>query len=142
MKCNKCNADKTENDFYTYKRKAYPDRVYRNTICKECQKAGTKRWNRENPEKARELDRLKKRRKRFRKLGITEKDFAGMKKSQKGRCAICGDKPKILCVDHDHETGDVRGLLCNGCNVALGYLKDNPKTAEAAAAYLLAKKVE
>jgi hypothetical protein len=41
-----------------------------------------------------------------------------------------------LAIDHDHVTGDIRGLLCHACNVALGLLNDDPELLEAAAGYL------
>lgn len=58
--------------------------------------------------------------------GLTESDFDEMFEAQGGRCAICYEIPeKILCVDHDHETGKVRALLCDPCNKALGHVNDN-----------------
>jgi hypothetical protein len=44
-------------------------------------------------------------------------------------CEVCGSFEK-LCVDHCHETGKVRGCLCNSCNVALGHMKDDPKLVQ------------
>jgi hypothetical protein len=66
---------------------------------------------------------------------------------QNGRCAICrqvettrgpNGRPRRLSIDHDHETRDIRGLLCHRCNVALGLLDDNPELLDAAAGYLRA----
>jgi hypothetical protein len=54
---------------------------------------------------------------------------------QEGSCKVCG-MPGKLHVDHDHETGAVRGLLCGGCNHALGHAGDNPNVLEALANYL------
>ena len=49
-----------------------------------------------------------------------------MLKIQNGKCAICGErKDKTLVVDHNHKTGEVRGLLCGHCNHVLGFAKDN-----------------
>lgn len=63
-----------------------------------------------------------------------EKIFA----SQEGRCAICRrETEKPLCVDHDHKTGIIRGLLCNNCNRTLGVWRDSPETAQRAVDYLL-----
>lgn len=57
-------------------------------------------------------------------------------KIQLGKCAICGDRPPKLKLDHSHNTGQIRGLLCNGCNWALGCLNDSPLLAEAIVKYL------
>lgn len=51
-----------------------------------------------------------------------------------GGCSVCGSHER-LHVDHSHTTGAVRGILCSPCNVALGYLCDDPKRIEALAAY-------
>lgn len=57
---------------------------------------------------------------------------------QGGGCRICGKRPgKIsLHVDHDHETGEIRGLLCVGCNNALGQFHDDPALIQRAIEYL------
>ncbi len=64
-----------------------------------------------------------------RKFGITQADYDHRLALQGGGCAICGKEPgKIsLHVDHDHETAAVRGLLCVGCNNALGQFHDEPR---------------
>jgi len=56
---------------------------------------------------------------------------------QHGVCAICRTRPaRTLCVDHCHVTGQVRGLLCSGCNLGIGQFKDNPALLQAAIAYI------
>jgi len=77
----------------------------------------------------------------YRKYKLTPIQRAEMEVSQQGRCAICGihasETPKSqLCVDHDHQTGSVRALLCDNCNVGLGRFNDNPDSLRAAAAYI------
>ena len=68
-------------------------------------------------------------------LGLDEFEFLVV--AQSGRCAICckqeGDR---LHVDHDHDTGRVRGLLCGSCNRAMGLFHEDPSRFEAAGAYL------
>lgn len=59
-----------------------------------------------------------------------------MLEEQGGLCAICGNPLEVPCVDHDHETNQVRGLLCNPCNRGLGLFKDKPETLRSAAAYI------
>jgi hypothetical protein len=81
-----------------------------------------------------------------RRYGITREQYEEMWTRQGGRCAICnrlgsevharGKAVLRLAVDHDHETGVVRGLLCNGCNLGLGGFDDDPEALERAAAYL------
>lgn len=62
---------------------------------------------------------------------------------QEGKCAICGVTEnvsgKAFAVDHDHETGKARGLLCNPCNLGLGCFKDNPQRISDALEYLLSR---
>lgn len=62
-----------------------------------------------------------------------------MHDKQGGKCAVCRKPPrpgKKLCVDHNHKTGAVRGLLCKRCNTALGFFYDEPLLMELAADYL------
>lgn len=77
----------------------------------------------------------------LRQYGITVEDYDRMLAAQGGGCAICGGTDpqrnrKWFCVDHDHETGVVRGLLCMNCNDGLGRFADDPAQLRAAAAYL------
>ena len=63
----------------------------------------------------------------FRKYGLTEKQFRALKRAQENRCAICGARLSgKICVDHDHTTKKVRGLLCHKCNTGLGFFEDDP----------------
>lgn len=56
---------------------------------------------------------------------------------QAGRCLICDRVPgENLCIDHDHATGRIRGLLCKACNLAIGSLRDSPRLAARASQYL------
>ena len=71
--------------------------------------------------------------------GINLDDFESMEKAQNGVCAICEGKCGTfgnLSVDHCHETGKVRGLLCSACNRAIGGLKHDVSILERAIAYL------
>lgn len=64
---------------------------------------------------------------RLKKYGLSEEDYERLLAEQGGVCAICEEPPsgrwKRLAVDHDHETGEVRGLLCITCNTLLGRLE-------------------
>ena len=76
------------------------------------------------------------------KYGISNGDYLAMVEAQGGRCAICGEHPDParqhakLYIDHCHDSGKVRGLLCHGCNVGIGWMQDQPERLDAAAAYL------
>lgn len=78
------------------------------------------------------------------KYGITSAQFYNLLRAQEGKCQICktpivdeDDEPLKSChVDHCHETGKVRGLLCHNCNVGLGNFKDSPELLRQAALYL------
>lgn len=78
----------------------------------------------------------------FRRRGITSEIFDEMLEAQNGVCAICAggqveeSHSDRLFVDHDHSSGQVRGLLCHPCNISLGGFKDDPDLLEAAVAYL------
>ena len=59
-----------------------------------------------------------------RTYGLTHEEVEAMQGAG-GRCAVCKTN-KATAVDHDHETGRVRGILCSPCNMALGLVKDSP----------------
>lgn len=72
------------------------------------------------------------------RYGITVEDYDVLLAEQGGKCAVCGEVPSHrLHVDHDHETGRVRGLLCTWCNKGLGSFRDDPDKLLSAAAYLI-----
>lgn len=74
--------------------------------------------------------------------GITLDQFDQMTKEQNGVCPICLKIPEVLCVDHSHKSGQVRGLICHKCNMLLGGVDDNPITLARASEYLGYKPVE
>lgn len=75
------------------------------------------------------------------KYGISLEDYDSKRVEQKHRCYICGTHEVEthrghLCVDHDHDTGTVRKLLCSKCNQGLGLFNDSPELLDKAANYL------
>lgn len=81
-----------------------------------------------------------------RRYGLTPAQYDALVELQGGRCAICRQSPTgkrtRLHVDHDHLTGEVRGLLCNLCNVALGAIHDDPAILRAAIVYLASEHLD
>jgi hypothetical protein len=146
--CKECRKTKPLVEFYK-KGKGHTER------CRECHKVFRKAFiaktrdkhnakKREHYHKTRErylaYYKTDKRRARWfewklkRQYGITVEQFEQMMEEQGGCCKVCGRPPseinghrhkKRLHVDHDHKTGQVRGLLCNSCNVAAGCLGDD-----------------
>lgn len=79
----------------------------------------------------------------IRQYGLTPEDYQLLMDQQDGKCAICREtcsSGNRLSVDHDHETNQVRGLLCRSCNRGLGLLKDNPLVLMRAWEYLKLRK--
>lgn len=90
-------------------------------------------WRKRNPEKA----DLIRRRQHYKKYNLTVEQYEQMFANQGGGCSICGQRQeRRLAIDHDHETGKVRGLLCHTCNVGLGNFHDLPTLLRRAIAYL------
>jgi hypothetical protein len=108
-KCFNCKVPKNTSEFSAYKKKLDKLQAY----CKECaQKTQEKR-----------------------KYNIDAENKADLLNKQNNRCAICNEETK-LCVDHDHKTKKVRGLLCHNCNKGLGYFKDSIESLLAAIDYI------
>jgi hypothetical protein len=109
----------------------------------------TKKWVRANKDKVYSKNNahyhsltpeekiLRNRKQQLSIYGLTLEDYDAMLNEQNGLCAICFQKEKgNLFVDHSHKTNEVRGLLCNKCNSALGFLNDDISLFENAIRYL------
>jgi hypothetical protein len=75
--------------------------------------------------------------------GISKEQFLELVENQGHKCASCQDdatgSEHTLHIDHCHDTQEIRGLLCSGCNTAAGWLDDDPVKAERLAKYLRSK---
>ena len=122
--CSKCGA---------------PDRS-RNGWCRSCHNESIRKYQKTHPEKRTPYNPEAARRCQLKKdFGLTVEEYNKMLEVQNGVCAICGNTDpagRQLAVDHDHDTGDNRGLLCGVCNPGIGYFRDDPELLEAAARYL------
>jgi Recombination endonuclease VII len=115
-----------------------PDRDSDRNRCKKCRSEFLTQQYRTSEE-----FRLKHRQDNVRRnYGVTREQYNSLFESQGGKCAVCGKPPdgskkgNYLHVDHDHETGEVRGLLCSRCNRGMGHFKDDVAVMLAAAEYL------
>lgn len=155
-----CGVEKPVDDFY----RAAGARDGHRGECKACNQAvkrerylanreqfieKARRWQLENPKRVREYRKERnarpevKRRQRDayykRTYGITADEVDAMFADQNGQCAICRQTPERLAqmhVDHDHELGHLRGLLCSSCNQGLGQFGDDPALLLRAVVYL------
>lgn len=111
---------------------------YRGDVCRNCELALAAE-NGTSPRRLSVQPLTDSQRFRLTQYGVTEAELWNLLKSQASQCAVCALKvasPWDLVIDHNHETGKVRGLLCLSCNTGLGMLKDNPDHLRRALAYL------
>lgn len=119
MKCRN-GHERSEGNLYRYETKA--GKVYE--YCRQCRAEGNmarRKWLRDYQLNYR--------------YGLTRKQRSDILVSQDGLCAICYDR-FATTVDHDHKTGEVRGMLCRGCNTALGVIGDDLEAVDALRSYL------
>lgn len=149
-KCSRCGQEKTTSDYHKDNRN--PDGLY--GWCKDCARAKAREYRANNVEKVRASQRETKRKKpefywekNLRDhFGITVEQYQKMLDEQNGCCAVCGlaeteihpksNRVRRLAVDHCHDTGRIRGLLCNRCNRAIGLFRDSADVIRGAIAYL------
>src|SRR3990167_2188512 len=140
-------------------------RFYPRSRCKKCAIIKLHEWRERNPAKVRKAAKqnyrkninvykerarkdylrnpeVNRRRSLIKNYGITDEQFNRLLEYQGGVCAICwrginaDDRKKRLSVDHDHQTGKIRGLLCSGCNGGIGFFNDNLEVLKRAVNYL------
>lgn len=110
------------------------------SYCKECYNAKAKEYYKENRAYYRKYSRDR----NLKAYGLTYEELNRLLEEQHGKCAICGadikvvgkNKSESVHVDHDHETGLFRGLVCHACNTGLGAFRDDPLILESAIRYL------
>lgn len=135
--CRKCGQRKLLSDFY--KESRHKDGVH--SYCKICFCKQTKGYKQRNKEKVKISSRSLHLKKTF---GITLESYKEILLKQNGVCAICGrpetatfrGKIRALSVDHNHNTGQVRGLLCDNCNHVIGAAKENVSILHSAIRYI------
>lgn len=139
FKCTCCKQIKENREFC---RKKDARRIRRfASKCKECDRKRVEKYA-----KTRVFKKLAKQQQLKYKFSLSIERWNKMLEEQNYSCAICEtaqkDLNKTLCVDHDHKTGKVRGLLCHNCNVALGSFRDNSKILVRAIEYLKSKEFQ
>lgn len=139
--CSKCKEVKTLSNFR--KKKFKSGNYGLHSHCKSCASSAIKKWNENNPDKIAEYKSkyYYKFREKFtlKKYGLTEREYTRKLIEQNGVCAICNKQEtsqRQLAVDHNHETGEIRGLLCGNCNRGLGHFQENLEILDKAKDYL------
>jgi hypothetical protein len=116
ISCSKCKQTKTVDDF-NFKQGNIPY-----SYCKDCNNKASSKFYKEKS--------------RFSKYGITKEDYDKLLTTQENKCGGCNLEMVTPYIDHCHQTGKVRGLLCQSCNTALGLVKDSPETLKNLIEYL------
>lgn len=130
--CSSCKEHKQPEEYY--KEKKAKDGLSYSCIC--CKKEQTAKYKQTDKYKEKVRRNLWKRQ----GIDITYEQYLKLFLEQEGACAICGSAVnqfnKGMCVDHNHTTGKVRGLLCTDCNRGIGSLKDDKELLQKALDYL------
>lgn len=124
MRCTVCDENKPKSAFQQGRKQ-----------CKRC-RLDIKRAQ-YDPEKQKAINDRRTWKVRAWRYGLTEDELTAMWDAQDYRCAICRKMTRTPSVDHCHETGQVRGLLCQKCNIMLGQANDSAQRLQAAIDYLL-----
>ena len=138
-----CTVCKIEKDYSCYHKLAKSKDGY-GYRCNSCDKLARHSYRDANQDRFRKLSRNKQLKHKY---GLSQEDYQNMLELQNFGCAICKtENPngatsesnfmKHFAVDHCHQSGKVRGLLCSACNRALGFLQDSPKILSRALDYL------
>lgn len=149
--CTRCGETKPLDQFFPLYGKqkeigARNGRTHR-SYCKKCNGKEGRDYKRNNPDARKRYSSYRRKMTIRQKYGLTEERYFEILHDQGGGCAICrtaeGRKLKKLsktkfnfAVDHDHDSGKTRGLLCDTCNRALGMFGDSPENLRSAIVYL------
>lgn len=130
--CTKCGEVKPLEDFC--KNKAAPEGYH--FWCRVCHYQSNKEWCQRNHRTSKEwYRRYKKEYHLLRTYGLSLEEYEKMLEEQGGGCAVCGSV-EALAVDHDHKSGEIRGIICRRCNQGIGRFEDNPVLLRKLARYL------
>jgi len=126
--CSVCKETKDITSFVAKK----DTKCGRGSICKKCNSYRSRQWCEDNKDK-----------RNANRYNLTTDEYYSIYKKQESKCGICGVFVKLGgkghgagYVDHCHNTGKVRGILCHNCNIAIGLLKDNITTLYSAIKYI------
>lgn len=138
--CSSCGIEKSSDSFH---KRSDTGRL--RSSCKDCTNRKTL-FRYHNIPGVKEQHRAASRRNSIKQYGLSFEDVKALLESQSGMCAICSKElvissdmtnlSSVACVDHCHDSGKVRGILCRSCNSGIGYLKDDLDVLKSAVSYL------
>jgi hypothetical protein len=135
--CSKCGEDK---DVSCYRNRGGSEKHLLKSRCNSCLYKEHKKWVEDNPERVKEYRNKDSWTlvKRCKRRGITPEELIDTYERQEECCAICHKQIEIndSAIDHNHLTGEFRGILCKKCNRGLGLFEDSPYILENALDYL------
>lgn len=139
LRCTRCQQTKPMEEFYRDRTRPSG----RESRCAACKQKHPKEWYKQRPKVKSNPDYARKCGLK-RMYGLSLEQYDAIFQAQDGLCMVCRHPETLfrrgrtspLSVDHDHQDGHVRGLLCNRCNRALGLLRDDPEVVEALLTYL------
>lgn len=132
--CTKCHVEKRKDNFY------HKDPIRLDSWCKKCK--NKTQWNNRKSHKTTPEQRQAVREYAYKRYyGITFDQYNELLIQQNRKCLICrrdiSEVPRqILCVDHNHQNKQIRGLLCINCNTGLGNFHDSAEMLQSAISYL------
>ena len=119
--CNKCRENLPDSEFH--KRTYKTGNVGLQSSCRTCS-------SRQRVKYYKPHDTARRRHK------LTDEEYTTLIAESQGKCNVCSRPLTKACIDHDHTTGKVRGVLCNNCNTSLGLVGDNTTTLTRLIQYL------
>jgi Recombination endonuclease VII len=147
--CSKCHTNKPDSEYSKAGLHPNGKQKYRSD-CKSCKNTYAKNvlaTSEQNIRKAQRLalwkaknverDAMHRRRSRWKSAGINPDLAEAYYLAHDGRCEMCQENSQVvLCMDHDHITGKIRGMLCHPCNLLLGHARDSQRILVAGIDYL------
>ena len=126
--CSKCKVDKALDQFA----KRYDRPIGVRPWCRECQRKIDAEKRKTDAGKKKYRTQLWKQS----GIDITYEEYKEKYEALAGCCEICNEQYPSLCVDHNHDTGEIRGLLCTSCNLAIEHLKESVENMNNAITYI------
>lgn len=129
-KCTKCGESREFSEFH----KRTAGALGLDSWCKGCKRVYRRQYFLANKEN--EVVRSRQKAWKYQGIALEYSDYLKECLMRQNKCDICTKEIKVMHVDHNHQTGKIRGFLCGSCNKGLGLFQDSPHLCKKASAYL------